>query len=85
MARSQAPVEPRTRANALRRGKITCTTTVGKNSMPLTCPRCGWPCTHLVIPYYDSPWIQYGGVCCECCQEAAAHFDQVGWPPDPDM
>lgn len=81
---SDEPIVPRTRENPLRRKKVICTTTVGKNSMPLTCPRCGWPCTHLVISYYDSPWNQYGGKCCECCNEAAAYHDRVGWPAWPD-
>lgn len=56
---------------------------VGKESMKETCPRCGWPCTHTVTPYYDSPWKAYGGFCSQCCLEAVATFEQKGWPPDP--
>lgn len=51
--------------------------------MPLTCPRCGWPCDYFVTPYYDSPWKRWGGICGECCREAVIVFDRDGWPPDP--
>lgn len=44
------------------------------------CPRCGWRCKHLVIPHYASPWREHGGLCGECCIEAAKHFDANGWP-----
>jgi hypothetical protein len=72
--------KPRTRATRLPRKFIRCKTTVGKDKMPLTCPRCGWPCTHLVVPYHESEWIEHGGFCAECCNEAAARYDQIGWP-----
>jgi hypothetical protein len=50
-----------------------------------TCPRCGLQCSHLVMPYYDSPWRPKGGLCGNCCQDAAEWFDRLGWPdPAPD-
>jgi hypothetical protein len=74
---------PRTRDTRLPRDpkKLICTTTVGDETMAETCPRCGWPCTHLVVPYHDSVWIEHGGVCCECCQEAAMVYEKTEWPP----
>lgn len=75
--------EPRTRKNRLPRKTIRCTTTVGDDKFELTCPRCGWPCTHLVIPYHESAWAEHGGMCCECCNEAAEHYDENGWPLRP--
>ena len=44
----------------------------------LECPRCGLRCEHLVVPYFASPFA--GGYCGDCCEDAAAHFDRVGWP-----
>ena len=57
---------------------------VSRDSMPLTCPRCGWPCTHLVRAYWPSPWNEHGGMCHECCMDACAAYDRKGtWPDDP--
>lgn len=56
---------------------------VGDDAYPETCPRCGWPCTHLVRAYWNSPWNDHGGFCTICCQEAERRFDRDGWPPDP--
>lgn len=55
---------------------------VGDEAFPLTCPRCGWPCRDLRPVYWASPWNAHGGLCGQCCQEAAARFDEVGWPPE---
>jgi hypothetical protein len=54
---------------------------VGDEAAPCTCPRCGWPCWHVFPVYWDSPWNEHGGLCGQCAQEAAAQFDEVGWPP----
>jgi len=50
------------------------------SDLRLVCPRCGWATGRLTMPYYDSPWRLYGGVCGECCFEAMRHHDDVGWP-----
>lgn len=81
-------VTPRDRSNRLRRDEIRIRRSplgkhVGLDSMEFTCPRCGWPCTHLVPPYYESPWREFGGICSACIQEAVSKFDREGWPPDP--
>lgn len=81
-------VKPRPRTNRLRRDEIRIRKSwlgkhVGLETMPLTCPRCGWPCVHLVRPYYESPWREFGGICSACVQEAVSKFDRDGWPPDP--
>ena len=47
----------------------------------MTCPRCGWPSTHLIKPYHESAWSEHGGMCGRCCQQAASHYDaQEKWP-----
>lgn len=81
-------VTPRTRDNRLDRQRGDWkrhTANVGKDSMENTCPRCGWPCTHLVHAYFDSPWNEHGGICTQCCHEANLRFDVVGWPDDPHL
>lgn len=78
--------EPRTRENRLKRDPQRVRRFkdhVGGDSMPETCPRCGWPCTHLVRAYYVSVWNDHGGICTLCCQDAQMRFDRDGWPPDP--
>lgn len=81
----QDVAEARTRANRLDRKVVPRLARgfVGSESMKRTCPRCGWPCTHIVSCYYDSPWNEHGGICSACIQEAVALFDTKGWPPDP--
>lgn len=81
-------VRPRDRSNRLQRDEIRISKSwlgkfVGKEHMPLTCPRCGWPCVYLTRPYYDSPWKEFGGFCGACVDEAVKTFDQKGWPVDP--
>lgn len=79
---SEPQVEVRTRST--RRPRTGATSPhVGDDSMPHTCPRCGWPCNHLVKPYWVSPYRRLGGICAQCCIEANEHYDQVGWPPEP--
>lgn len=74
------PVTPRTRENRIkRRGTHVKEWDLGD----LTCPRCGWPATILIKPYYESPWIEHGGFCGYCAQQAAEHFDKKGWPKPP--
>ena len=75
--------QARTRANKLPHKGIIDKAHVGDADMPETCPRCGWACTHLTSAYWESPWNTYGGMCSECCKEAAARFDVTGWPPEP--
>lgn len=29
--------------------------------------------------------MEHGGTCAECIHEAVAHFDKVGWPPNPEL
>lgn len=56
---------------------------VGDDSMEFTCPRCGWPCDHLVRSYYESPWNEWGGKCSACIAEAVLKYERDGWPEDP--
>lgn len=46
----------------------------------LVCPRCGWYDRNLVVPYHPSKFDAYGGICSECCFEAAKRYDRDGWP-----
>lgn len=78
-----AVTEPRTRANRLARPGFVPDHHVGENDLPETCPRCGWPCDMLIVPFYESPWAAHGGICGQCCVEAANHFDKTGWPGAP--
>ena len=75
-------VEPRTRKTRMRRvdPSLIEHDHVGDDDMEATCPRCGWPCTHLVKSYWASPWNEHGGMCTQCCKEAVAKFDKSGWP-----
>ena len=76
--------QPRTRDNRLQRdAQVIDEAHVGDDSMPETCPRCGWPCTHTVVAYWDSPWNEHGGICSQCIREAVANFERNGWPPEP--
>lgn len=78
--------QPRTRADKLPRDPKRVrrfSEHVGNDAYPETCPRCGWPCTHLVKAYFDSVWNEHGGICTLCCQDAVIRFDRDGWPPDP--
>jgi hypothetical protein len=71
-------VVPRTRETRLRRPPpYDSSWEVGD----LTCPRCGWPANYLIKPYHESPWIEHGGMCGRCCQQAAEHHDSKKWPP----
>jgi hypothetical protein len=72
---------PRTRENRLPRNRLT-SPSVGDERYELTCPRCGWPCRDLRPVYWASPWNALGGLCGQCCQDAAAVFDEVGWPDE---
>lgn len=72
-------VEPRTRDNRIGRHRIY-SPSVGHGDE--TCPRCGWACAYLIEPYWDSPWLDFGGICGECAEVAAEKFDETGWPPD---
>lgn len=56
---------------------------MGLNSLPETCPRCGWACLYLMHVYYVSPWNDHGGLCPACIMEAVNKFDREGWPVDP--
>ncbi len=78
---SQPQPEARSREARLPRHLIT-SPSVGHDSFPLTCPRCGWPCRHVWPVYWDSPWNALGGMCGQCMQEAAERFDVVGWPEE---
>lgn len=68
--------EPRSRATRVPRKNPRCCT----EGDALTCPRCGNPCHVLVPPYYESPWAEWVGLCCECCLDAMEHFEREGWP-----
>ena len=77
-------VTPRSRQTRLPRSKDGIDTKhVGDDTMLNTCPRCGWPCTHLVRAYWNSPWNPHGGICSQCIKEAVRIFDRDGWPPEP--
>jgi hypothetical protein len=77
-------VEPRTRATRVNRDISKMDKAhVGDESFPETCPRCGWPCTHLVTTYWGSPFNEWGGLCSECVKGAVFVFDRDGWPADP--
>lgn len=77
-------VKARTRKNRMRRrGRIE-VCCVGDDKFPLDCPRCGEPCTHLVVSYYESPWNDLGGKCGQCCADAVAHYEANDcWPKAP--
>lgn len=76
-------VTPRTRDNPMDRGRKKLDSHVGNPSFPETCPRCGLPCTHRTIVFWESPWNEFGGICTQCIVEACNHFDMNGWPHDP--
>lgn len=62
------------------RAKTKCARRKPDDEFRIICPKCGWAAKHLVMPYYDSPWRMYGGLCGECCYEACKQFDEHGWP-----
>jgi len=62
------------------RAKTKCVKRTAAKGLDLNCPRCGWYTNHLTIPYHDSQWRLYGGICGECCAEAEKHYDKNGWP-----
>lgn len=69
---------------ARKRAKTRCSKRKREAHHTVSCPRCGWWTDHLVMPYYDSPWRFYGGLCGECCAEAERHYNKKGeWPAEP--
>ncbi len=48
----------------------------------LTCPRCGWAARHLIVPYYESRFELFGGICSQCCVEAVKSYSRKGWPDE---
>lgn len=58
---------PRTREHRLHRDVIDAPS-VGDESMPFTCPRCGWPCEDLSA-IEGSAWTEHGGLCEQCLIE----------------
>lgn len=71
-------VTPRTKENPIVRKRVLSDCI---DHGDIVCPRCGWFCTHLVMPHFDSPWLAHGGFCGQCCNEAATYYDKNGWPP----
>jgi hypothetical protein len=51
---------------------------MGEAQRHVECPRCHGPATHLVEPYWESP---FPGLCSACCVAAADRFDATEWPP----
>lgn len=50
----------------------------------VVCPRCDKPAKYLVLPYWSSPFAEYGGLCSVCCEAADELYQRVGWPPMAD-
>jgi hypothetical protein len=63
-----------------KRAKTHCAKRRPTGDLRLICPRCGWATDHLTMPYHDSPWRLFGGICGECCVEAEKYHDKKGWP-----